>query len=527
MLHLPFRLTDAILDLLDTRTLLLTITALLVARALVLVHVWRTMRDYAPLGYWTAGSTLVALGALLAGLREIAPPGISIILAQACIVPGWLLIDGGIVLAAGRRVPWRFAIALLAILFPALVWYAQVDPDYVARTVVTTLPAIVFDLYALAACLGVRSGRQVTTLRILAAALALLVISNAWKMLGTLTLQITSLLQANPPLTQFLVVSMIFFIVTTGIFVLLAAQQVQDALDRELAVRRQAEAELARHRDELEVMVRERTAELHERSEQLAQTAFAMDRVGIGIAWTDARTGRFIYVNDDACRQLGYAREELLALGISDINPSVAPGAPDAATRALASDISIGTLTAVPGGVAFDGNGEAWFSDGTPQGTRFLGEIQPMGVSSPHRFVRLGSMLLFFAQESVHGMELWRADLEGGGRMFYTLTPCRVSDTRNPDDGPPIIPGVPRDFQVAGRCGIPVDVAAVVLNVTVVAPTSNSPAARCAISVAYSFAMLVSRVFGRFWSFSAPARHTRSRAASVSTVMSAIISCTS
>ena len=170
MLHLPFRLTDAILDLLDTRTLLLTITALLVARALVLVHVWRTMRDYAPLGYWTAGSTLVALGALLAGLREIAPPGISIILAQACIVPGWLLIDGGIVLAAGRRVPWRFAIALLAILFPALVWYAQVDPDYVARTVVTTLPAIVFDLYALAACLGVRSGRQVTTLRILAAA---------------------------------------------------------------------------------------------------------------------------------------------------------------------------------------------------------------------------------------------------------------------------------------------------------------------------------------------------------------------
>ena len=46
-------------------------------------------------------------------------------------------------------------------------------------------------------------------------------------------------------------------------------------------------------------------------------------------------------------------------------------------------------------------------------------------------------------------------------------------------------------------------------------------------SVAYSFAIDVSVVFGLPWSFSQPARHTSPRAASVCTTMSASISCTS
>jgi hypothetical protein len=48
-----------------------------------------------------------------------------------------------------------------------------------------------------------------------------------------------------------------------------------------------------------------------------------------------------------------------------------------------------------------------------------------------------------------------------------------------------------------------------------------------AASVAYSFAIEVSVVFGLPWSFSHPARQTSPRAASVCTTMSAIISCTS
>jgi PAS domain S-box-containing protein len=46
-------------------------------------------------------------------------------------------------------------------------------------------------------------------------------------------------------------------------------------------------------------------------------------------------TGRFLYVNDEACRQLGYAREELLQLAVSDINPEF----PVQALRQLAENL--------------------------------------------------------------------------------------------------------------------------------------------------------------------------------------------
>ena len=53
---------------------------------------------------------------------------------------------------------------------------------------------------------------------------------------------------------------------------------------------------------------------------------------------------------------------------------------------------------------------------------------------------------------------------------FYTLTPCRVIDTRNasgPYGGPALGANTQRDFTMAGRCGIPTTARAVSANVTV------------------------------------------------------------
>jgi RHS repeat-associated protein len=58
------------------------------------------------------------------------------------------------------------------------------------------------------------------------------------------------------------------------------------------------------------------------------------------------------------------------------------------------------------------------------------------------------------------------------GASFFTVTPCRVLDTRNEPPNPPVPlnSASPRIVQVAGACGIPLDAAAVSGNLTVVTP---------------------------------------------------------
>lgn len=311
------------MNIFDIRTLLLIITLVLVSRAMVLAYVWHVERTYPPIRYWTLGSILVAVGVMLTGLRDIAPPVVSILLAHLMTIPGWMLIDAGILTAAGRRVPWRAGIAVCTVSIGALAWYGEGTGHYGARTVATSLATIIFDLYAMQACFGRKAGYRLGTLRILGTALAILAASNAWKTISILQQGNTSLLEPNAAFVQFLVTSLIFCIVSTALFVLLAAQKLQEELDRELFVRKLAEAELTKHQQMLESIVRERTAALEERNAQLAQTQFAMDRVGIGVAWNDIDSGRFLYVNNETCRQLGYTREELLAMSIRDVNPDV------------------------------------------------------------------------------------------------------------------------------------------------------------------------------------------------------------
>ncbi len=56
------------------------------------------------------------------------------------------------------------------------------------------------------------------------------------------------------------------------------------------------------------------------------------------------------------------------------------------------------------------------------------------------------------------------------GLDYYTITPCRIADTRNPTGpfgGPALTPATDRLFTVAGQCGIPADAAAVAFNFTV------------------------------------------------------------
>ncbi|HSD72167.1 MAG TPA: hypothetical protein VLE54_05225, partial [Thermoanaerobaculia bacterium] len=61
------------------------------------------------------------------------------------------------------------------------------------------------------------------------------------------------------------------------------------------------------------------------------------------------------------------------------------------------------------------------------------------------------------------------------GTSFYTLSPCRVLDTRDPAGpvgGPALAAGVDRFFALFGRCGVPRGALAVSANVTITQPTT-------------------------------------------------------
>jgi PAS domain S-box-containing protein len=72
-------------------------------------------------------------------------------------------------------------------------------------------------------------------------------------------------------------------------------------------------------------LIDERTTDLVKVNDELTETQFAMDKVGIGITRVDFDTGRFTYSNFHAADVLGYTRDEMVKLTVSDIDPNYPP----------------------------------------------------------------------------------------------------------------------------------------------------------------------------------------------------------
>jgi uncharacterized repeat protein (TIGR01451 family) len=99
-----------------------------------------------------------------------------------------------------------------------------------------------------------------------------------------------------------------------------------------------------------------------------------------------------------------------------------------------------GATVSNQGSISYDANG-----DGTNEATAVTDDPAQAGTSDPTTFVVLSG-------------------------SFYSLTPCRLVDTRLPDGplgGPALPQGQERAFTLAGQCGLPASATAVALNVTV------------------------------------------------------------
>jgi hypothetical protein len=84
--------------------------------------------------------------------------------------------------------------------------------------------------------------------------------------------------------------------------------------------------------------------------------------------------------------------------------------------------------------------------------------------------IRIASVALFVSGIAV------TANAQTGPYQFFSLSPCRVVDTRNANgvNGGPVLGTTRRDFQIRGFCGVPTTAKAVSINVTVTNATAFS-----------------------------------------------------
>jgi uncharacterized repeat protein (TIGR01451 family) len=122
-------------------------------------------------------------------------------------------------------------------------------------------------------------------------------------------------------------------------------------------------------------------------------------------------------------------------------NGSIAPGASVTITiPATVNPGHEGATVSNQGTISFDAD-----SNGTNEAMVLTDDPGVAGASNPTTFV-----------------------VQSGS--FYTLSPCRLVDTRLPDGplgGPALAAGVERAFLIAGQCNLPASATAVALNVTV------------------------------------------------------------
>jgi hypothetical protein len=108
--------------------------------------------------------------------------------------------------------------------------------------------------------------------------------------------------------------------------------------------------------------------------------------------------------------------------------------------------------------------------------TSFLVLTDASGIATAPAFTANSVQGQYAVVASAPGVSLPAVFTEKiAGMGFYTLTPCRLLDTRSAPGslgGPALVPGGTRQFAVAGSCGVPVSAVALSVNVTIVQPTN-------------------------------------------------------
>jgi ELWxxDGT repeat protein len=185
------------------------------------------------------------------------------------------------------------------------------------------------------------------------------------------------------------------------------------------------------------------------------------------IRWLTAVGDRVYFVADDGTHGRELWVSDGTAIGtrmLADLFPGPGSSLPEQ-LEAVGQNLIFSAHTP-------DHGREPWLADGDTVGTRRLADLAPGPIpSSPISFTLSGPWLYFVATDASTGFELYSAPRESvdGGMSFYTVTPCRLVDTRT--SGGPLTGNDPVTFDAAGLCGIPETAQALAVNVTAVDPS--------------------------------------------------------
>lgn len=277
----------------DAHTLIFTLILVIFCRGLIMVYVWVIAGHYRPVRYWASGSLLAAAGALFIGLREILPASFSILSGNILVIFGWLMVDGGFMLAAGRNPPWRWGVAFALVGLAGVTFHTLVQPDLALRCAWGVLPTLLFDGSATLACLQARPDSRQTALRLLGALTLTILLSNLVRVGFVLENNIQNLFADDWPIIQYYLLSIAVMMLGSMLSVLLANLEIREHLDRELVERKQSEVAL-------------RASE--------AQFRILADTSELAISVWQADSGECRYLNQTFTRLLGYTRDDLASL---------------------------------------------------------------------------------------------------------------------------------------------------------------------------------------------------------------------
>jgi diguanylate cyclase (GGDEF)-like protein len=229
----------------EPRTLLHLFTLVRVTQAVVLFHAWRIHRHYTPARDWAVGSMATALGLLLVGFRDQIPGWASVLLGNALLLYGWVIFDFGVLGAMGRRSSWRWGSALLGASLLLIFWFSTVRPDYLMRLLAFNVTVLMIDGVTIYACLRCGKGTKASTARLMAGAMAMVMVSCALRLAHGFQARTTSALAPDLAQTQFFLVAIAATSIVTSMALLLTTQDHQDEVDRRTqGMLRQREREL-------------------------------------------------------------------------------------------------------------------------------------------------------------------------------------------------------------------------------------------------------------------------------------------